>query len=81
MWDQMKQAKELYRLQKELQKERIEVEEKGVKIIVNGKMEIESVILNPEITKEEQEQAVKTCFNEALRKIQTNLAQKMQSLK
>ena len=80
MWDQMKQAKELYRLQKELQKERIEVEDKGVKIIVNGKMEIESVTLNPEITKEEQEQAVKTCFNEALRKIQTNLAEKMQSL-
>ncbi len=80
MWDQMKQAKELYRLQKELQKERIEVEDKGVKIIVNGKMEIESVTLNPEISKEEQEQAVKTCFNEALRKIQTNLAQKMQSL-
>ncbi len=80
MWDQMKQAKELYRLQKELQKERIEVEEKGVKIVVNGKMEIESVTLNPEIAKEEQEQAVKTCFNEALRKIQTNLAEKMQSL-
>ena len=80
MWDQMKQAKELYRLQKELQKERIEVEDKGVKIIVNGKMQIESVTLNPEITKEDQEQAVKTCFNEALRKIQTNLAEKMQSL-
>ncbi len=76
----MKQAKELYRLQKELQKERIEVEEKGVKIIVNGKMEIEGVTLNPEITKEEQEEAVKMCFNEALRKIQTNLAQKMKSL-
>jgi DNA-binding protein YbaB len=80
MWDQMKQAKELYKLQKELQKERIEVEEKGVKIVVNGKMEIESVILNPEITKEEQEEAVKTCFNEALRRIQTNLTQKMKSL-
>ncbi len=80
MWDQMKQAKELYRLQKELQKERIEVEEKGVKIVVNGKMEIESVTLNSEISKEEQEEAVKTCFNEALQRIQTNLAQKMKSL-
>lgn len=76
----MKQAKELYRLQKELQKERIEVEKKGVKIVVNGKMEIESVELNQEITKEEQEQAIKTCFNEALHKIQANLAQKMKSL-
>jgi DNA-binding protein YbaB len=81
MWDQMKQAKELYQLQKELQKEKIETEEKGVKVVVNGKMEVEEVFLNSEISKEEQEKAVKDCFNEALRKIQTNLAQKMQSLR
>ncbi len=81
MFDQMKQAKELYRLQKELQKERIEVEENGVKIVVNGKMEVEKVDLNSEISKEEQERAVKDCFNKAMRQIQTNLAQKMQSMR
>jgi DNA-binding protein YbaB len=81
MWDQMKQAKELYRLQKELQKEKIEVEEKGVKVVVNGKMEVEDIFLNTEIGKEEQEKALKACLNEAFYKIQTNLAQKMQSLR
>lgn len=81
MWDQMKQAKELYQLQKELQKEKIEVEEKGVKIIVNGKMQVEEIFLNAEISKEEQEQALKKCLNDAFYKIQTNLAQKMQALK
>ncbi len=81
MFDQMKQAKELYRLQKELQKERIEVEENGVKIVVNGKMEVEQVELNPDISKEDQERAVKDCLNGAMRKIQANLAQKMQSMR
>ncbi len=81
MWDQMKQAKEMYKLQKELEKERIEVEEKGVKVIVSGKMEVESVELNPEITKEEQEGAIKSCLNGAMKQIQSNLVQKMQSMK
>ncbi len=77
----MKQAKELYRLQKELQKEIIEVEENGVKIRVNGKMEVDRVELNEEISKEEQERAIKECFNKAMHQIQTNLAQKMQSMR
>ncbi len=81
MWDQMKQAKEMYRLQKELERERIEKEENGVKVVVSGKMEVEKVELNPEITKEEQEAAVKNCLNEAMKQIQTNLAQKMQSMR
>ncbi len=77
----MKQAKEMYRLQKELEKERIEKEENGVKVVVSGKMEVEKVELNPEITKEEQERAVKNCLNDAMKQIQTNLAQKMQSMR
>jgi len=81
MWDQMKQAKEIYRLQKELEKEKIEVEEDGVRVIVSGKMEVEKVELNPKITKEEQELAVKKCINGAMKQIQTNLAQKMQSMR
>jgi len=80
MFDQMKQAKELHKMQKELQKEKVEVEENGVKMVINGKMEVESVDLNPDISKEEQERAIKSCFNGAMRKIQMNLAQKMQSM-
>jgi DNA-binding protein YbaB len=81
MLEQMKQAKELYRLQKEMQKEKIEVEERGVKITANGKMEVERVELNSELSKEEQETALKNCFNKAMQKIQASLASKMQSIR
>ena len=81
MWDQMKQAKEMYKLQKELEKERIEMEDQGVRVVVSGKMEVERVELNPEISKEEQEEAVKNCLNRAMKQIQANLVQKMQSMK
>jgi DNA-binding protein YbaB len=81
MWDQLKQAKELYKLQNELKNEKIEMEERGVKIIINGKMEVERVELNEHLSKEEQEGVVKDCFNGAMKKIQMLVAQKMQSLR
>ncbi len=81
MFDQMKQAKELYRLQKELQKESFEVEEKGVKVVMNGKMEIEEVSLNEDLERDEQERVLKSCFNEIIKKVQMFAAQKMQSLR
>ncbi len=81
MWDQMKQAKELYKLQKEAEKEEVEVEKEGVTVVVSGKMEVKRVELNADITKDEQERLVVECFNEAMGKIKMNLAQKMQSLK
>ncbi len=81
MFDQMKQAKELYRLQKELQKESFEVEEEGIKVIMNGKMEIEEISLNKEIEGSEQERILKNCFNEVIKKVQMFAAQKMQSLR
>ncbi len=81
MLDQMRQAKQMYKLQKELQKETIEVEENGVTITMNGVMEIEVVKLNEELSKEQQEKAVKDCFNLAMQKVRTLAAQKMQSLR
>ncbi len=81
MWDQMKQAKELYKLQKEAEKEEVEVEKGGVTVVVSGKMEVKRVELNADITKEEQEKLLTECFNEAMSKIKMNLAQKMQSLR
>lgn len=81
MFDQLKQAKQLYKLQSELKKEKITVEENGVMITVNGKMEVDEVKLNPDISIEDQEKAVKSCFNEAMRKVQMVAAQKMQSMR
>ncbi len=77
MFDQLRKIKQLKELQDSLKKESIEVEKNGVKVVVNGKMEIESVILNDEISIQEQERAVKDAINSAFKKIQTIAAQKM----
>ena len=81
MLDQMKQAKQMYKLQKELQKESVEVEENGVKIVMNGVMEIEKIELNKDLTIQEQERAIKDCFSSAMQKVRIVAAQKMQSLR
>jgi len=80
MFDQLKQLKQLKEIQDQLKKERVEVEKNGVKAVVNGKMEIEEIVLNPDFGIERQEKAVKDCVNEAVRKVQTNLAQKMSQM-
>ena len=77
MLDQLKQLKKIKDMQSSLEKERIEVEKEGVKLVINGKLEVEEIILNPELSKDEQERAIKDCFNEAVKKIQTIMAKKM----
>lgn len=81
MWDQIKQARQLQQLQAELQKEKVEVQEGKVKIVMNGKMEVEKVEIGEGVEKEEIEKAVQKCFNDAIRKVQMAAAQKMQSMK
>lgn len=80
MFDQLKQLKQLKDIQDQLKKEKVEIEKNGVKVEMNGKMEIEDISLNPELGIEQQEKAVKDCVNEAVRKIQMNLAQKMSQM-
>ncbi len=68
-------------MQSELEKETVEEKENGVRAVVNGKLEIVKIELNPAISKEEQEEALKKCLNGAMRKIQMSIAQKMQSMR
>ena len=80
MFEKLKQLKELKALQDKLAEEKVEVEKSGIKVVVNGKMEIEKVQLNPELSKEDQERIVKDCFNEAMREIQMTAAKKMSQM-
>lgn len=80
MFDKLKQLKELKDLQDSLSKEKIEVEKNGIRVVVNGKMEIEQIKLNPELTIEEQEKKLQECINDAMKKIQMAAAQKMSGL-
>ena len=77
MFDQLKQLQQLKKLKDVLEKERREVERDGVRVVVNGKMEIEEIQLNPQMDIEKQEKLVKDCLNEAMQQIQKEAAAKM----
>jgi len=77
MFDKLKQIKQLKELQNKLSKEEIIVEKDGVKIIINGKMEIKKVQLNPSLSFEKQEELIRDCFNDAVKKLQMSITQKM----
>ncbi len=80
MFDKIKQLQQAKQLQAALAQEREEVEKQGVKVVVNGTMKIDSVILNPELDKQTQEQLVKECTNEAMMKVQMTAARKMSEM-
>jgi len=78
MFDQLKQLKQLKELQDKLSQEKIEIEKEGVRLIMNGKMEVEEIYLNPKLEKEKQEKIIKECFNEGIKKIQMSAAKMFQ---
>lgn len=80
MFENLKKLKQLKDLQDSLEKEKIEINKSGIKIAINGKMEIEKIELNPALNKEEQEIILKEGLNEGLKKIQAVIAQKMMHL-
>jgi len=77
MFDNLKKIKQLKEIKDSLEKEKIEIEKEGIRIIINGKMEVKEIKLNPELSQEKQERVLKNCFNEAVKKIQMLVAQKM----
>jgi len=80
MFDNLKKLQQFKEIKDSLEKEKIEIEKEGIKIVVNGKMEIEEIKLNPELDQNQQERAIKDCINEAVKKIQTIVAQKMMQM-
>jgi DNA-binding protein YbaB len=81
MFEKLRQLKQLKNLQDDLGKEKAEAEREGIKVVVNGKMEVEEIRLNAELGKERQEVVVKDCVNEALDKIKLSAARKMLTMK
>jgi DNA-binding protein YbaB len=77
MFDKFKQLAQLKGLQNEIAKEKFEAEIDGVKIVVNGAMSVEDVVLNSGLSIEEQAGVVKKCVNEALKKAQVGAAKKL----
>ena len=76
MFDKIKQLNKLKELENSLGKELVKKEIKEVKVVVNGKAEIVSIELNPELSKEEQEQVLKECINKALEEAKIMMAKR-----
>ena len=80
MFDKLKQLKELRELQNAAQQERFESEKSGVRVVVNGTLQVEQIVINPELSVQEQGDAVKDAVNEALKKAQFAMAKKFQGM-
>lgn len=80
MFDKLKQLKQMRDISKAIQDEKIEAEEEGTRIVINGAFMVEEISLNPNLDKEKQEIALKNCFNKAAKKAQMAVAQKFSGL-
>ena len=80
MFDKLQQLQKINELKNSLAQEKAEQEIQGVKVVVNGKMEIEEIQLNPELSSDEQARIIKDCANQAMQKVQMIAAQKMSQM-
>lgn len=71
---------ELRKMQDEFKKERMTVEKRGVKVVMNGNFGVEEIMLNPELNIQDQQNALKEAINEAREEIQKTLAKKMMGM-
>ncbi len=80
MLDKLKQLAQLKSLQKEIANEKFEAEFDGVKVVVSGKLMVENIILNPDLSVDRQATVLKKCLNDAFYKAQSSAAQKMMGM-
>ncbi len=69
--------KQASQIQNQLATEKIEVNDKGNQIIMNANMEILKITINEQLDKVEKEKILKNMFNEAVKKAQRIMANKM----
>ena len=63
-----------------MSEKKFDYEKEGVRIIISGKLEVLDVYLNPNLEIEKQEELVKECFNEAVKKVQLGMAQEFSGM-
>lgn len=84
MFSKLKQFRDLRSQAKTMQdalaQETITEEKNGVKIILNGNLEIISLTINENLSKSSQEDTLKNCFNDAIKRAQRLMAKKVQDM-
>jgi len=84
MFSKLKQFQDLRSqaktMQNALSQETITEEKNGVKVVLNGNMEVTSLTLNETLSKSSQEDILKNCFNDAIKRAQRLMAKKLQDM-
>lgn len=84
MFNKLKQFKDLRdkakTMQSALAEETISQEKNGVKVSLNGNLEITEIKLNSDLSQSAQEESLKSCINEAIKKAQKIMAKKLQDM-
>ncbi len=74
MFDKLKKLNELRNLQSEIKKQSAEASKDGVRVVIDGGLDIVELTLNPALDIKAQERAVIGAFAEAKTKIQAVIA-------
>lgn len=77
MFEKLKQIKKIKQMHEDFEKERFEIEKQGIKVIINGNLEVQEISLNQELDKLSQEQLLKECLNEVAKKAKMALAKQL----
>lgn len=84
MFSKLKHLKDLRSqaktLQSALAQESITIDKGEIKVVMNGNLEIISLKINEELSKDSLEGIMADCINEAIKKTQRLMAQKMQEM-
>ena len=84
MFGKLKQLKDLRSQAKTMQNalsgEKIEMEKNGVKLVMNGNMEVTGLEISSDSQKEELAKTIKSLVNDAIKKTQRLMAKKMQEM-
>jgi len=84
MFSKLKQFRDLRSQAKTIQgalsQETITEERSGLKVVLNGNLEILEIKLNADLPQDSQENNLKICINEAIKKAQRIMAKKMQDM-
>lgn len=84
MFSKLKQFQDLRSqaktMQNALAQETITEEKNGVKVVLNGNMEVTSLTINETLSKNSQEDILKSCFNDAIKRAQRLMAKKLQDM-
>ncbi len=81
MFENLKKLGELKKIADIISKEKILITKNEIEILINGKLEIEEIKISENLTKQEIEKNLKDCINEAIKKMQLSLMNKMQDFK